>query len=499
MIADIAIFNGATDKQHARSSAPSSADVGPGPARRRGALRRRRDRRHPSSSAARPARRSTCAARPKLACVAQDTNDVSTLAKRQGGDRPDLPAVLLRGARPTSRAACPRATSTPARSPTPTPTATAIANADDNCPNVFNPPMQIVDGQLDADDDGVGDACDACPLEAGDGCVVLDADDIDDDGVPNGSSTTARATQRQPGRRRHDGHGDACDSCAEPNPGPALCPTTIPDDPQPDGPRTTRWSATRSRSRGAYVTAVRPNTATRAASTSRTTRPRAWNGIFVFTGGKRAGRRGRQPGRRRAAPTRSSTASARSRARCPDRRPRRGPAVRADPARPGDPRHRQAQRRALRVDAGPRRPGRITDQNSDAPMDFDEFTSPATCASTTRSPTASRTWASTTRARSPPSSTTSSASASASASPTRSCREAQKIRRVREPPRSKADVVAPRAGGGRAAGAASAAVRRAAVDPGPAHERRAAARRLGRGRAAGAAAVRIHGRARRRR
>lgn len=43
-----------------------------------------------------------------------------------------------------------------------------IANGSDNCPRVFNPVRPLDNGQqADADDDGHGDACDACALDAG--------------------------------------------------------------------------------------------------------------------------------------------------------------------------------------------------------------------------------------------------------------------------------------------------------------------------------------------
>lgn len=46
-----------------------------------------------------------------------------------------------------------------------------VANAEDNCPTVFNPPRPLEDGvQADADGDGEGDACDPCPLTADGGC-----------------------------------------------------------------------------------------------------------------------------------------------------------------------------------------------------------------------------------------------------------------------------------------------------------------------------------------
>lgn len=63
-----------------------------------------------------------------------------------------------------------------------------VANADDNCPRVFNPIRPMDHGaQGDADRDGIGDACDRCPLDAGESCTPPDADDMDGDGIPNAS------------------------------------------------------------------------------------------------------------------------------------------------------------------------------------------------------------------------------------------------------------------------------------------------------------------------
>jgi cysteine-rich repeat protein len=54
-----------------------------------------------------------------------------------------------------------------------------IADANDNCPSIFNP-VRPMDGgeQPDLDGDGVGDACDACPLDANTtDCAVYDPND----------------------------------------------------------------------------------------------------------------------------------------------------------------------------------------------------------------------------------------------------------------------------------------------------------------------------------
>ncbi|UJR78744.1 amidohydrolase family protein [Sandaracinus amylolyticus] len=105
-----------------------------------------------------------------------------------------------------------------------------IANAEDNCPSMFNPIRPLDMGaQADADDDGEGDICDPCPLEAdATTCEAFDPNDQDRDDVPD-------TTDNCPGRSNpdqmdmdDDGKGDACDVCpTRANPGAAGCPGTI--------------------------------------------------------------------------------------------------------------------------------------------------------------------------------------------------------------------------------------------------------------------------------
>jgi len=220
----------------------------------------------------------------KRACVAQDVGGGVTLASVTAAISPTYPLFFC---------------GTPDLEPTCVPSRpgeyTGIPTADDpdgdgmtdddNCPDVFNPPLLIGIGQQDADGDLLGDACDTCPLEAGDACVLLDADDIDDDGVPNGSDNCPRVANPNQADAESDGHGDECDDCAEFNPGAGTCPTSIPAIRNPMDPAHPKVGAAVSIT-GAYVTAVRPD-----AGGSRgfyiqndTTDP--WNGIFVFTGAK---------------------------------------------------------------------------------------------------------------------------------------------------------------------------------------------------------------------
>ncbi|WP_438017612.1 lamin tail domain-containing protein [Sorangium sp. So ce315] len=107
-----------------------------------------------------------------------------------------------------------------------------IANGEDNCPSVFNP-IRPLDGgaQADFDDDGVGDACDACPLDAGSTlCSAPNPNDSDNDGVLNGADNCPDLQNRDQADMDSDGKGDLCDACpAQANPGTLGCTVSIYD------------------------------------------------------------------------------------------------------------------------------------------------------------------------------------------------------------------------------------------------------------------------------
>jgi len=110
-----------------------------------------------------------------------------------------------------------------------------IADAQDNCPTVFNP-IRPVDGgaQANADDDAQGDVCDPCPLDANTTeCTAFDPNDRDGDGVaangnpPDNCPDDANADQADADT---DGIGDVCDPCPNAaNPGGQGCPVSIYD------------------------------------------------------------------------------------------------------------------------------------------------------------------------------------------------------------------------------------------------------------------------------
>ncbi|HUH01885.1 MAG TPA: thrombospondin type 3 repeat-containing protein [Kofleriaceae bacterium] len=96
-----------------------------------------------------------------------------------------------------------------------------IEDSVDNCPTVFNPIRPIDNGvQPDADQDGIGDPCDATPLPA----------DLDGDTIANGADNCPFDSNTDQTDGDADGKGDACDFCPTvPNP-TSVCPEAPPAD-----------------------------------------------------------------------------------------------------------------------------------------------------------------------------------------------------------------------------------------------------------------------------
>ena len=107
-----------------------------------------------------------------------------------------------------------------------------IDNADDNCADVFNPIRPLDNGvQADFDNDGDGDACDVCPLDADvTDCAGFSPEDVDADGIVNSEDNCPEI--HNPGQEDDDNDqkGDACDACPGlSNPGDLACPASIYD------------------------------------------------------------------------------------------------------------------------------------------------------------------------------------------------------------------------------------------------------------------------------
>ena len=85
-----------------------------------------------------------------------------------------------------------------------------VLNENDNCPDDYNP------SQLDTDDNGIGDACDAGSEGEGEG----EDDDLDDDGIPNNEDNCPEDGNANQEDIDEDLIGDACDNCVnDANPG----------------------------------------------------------------------------------------------------------------------------------------------------------------------------------------------------------------------------------------------------------------------------------------
>ena len=219
----------------------------------------------------------------KRACVAQDTGGAATLAGLEAAAGAHYPLFFC-GA-PTAEPSC-----LPFRVGEYELGITAadidgdgIPDVADLCPTVFDPIRPMDEGaQANADGDLQGDACDPCPIDPTDLCAPPDADDLDDDGWPNGTDNCPHEPNPTQADTDGDGHGDACDACPDPNPGltPCVLPLAAVRDPShPDHPA----EGTIITIEGVYVTGLRPPAATRPGFYVQEDTLQPFTGIFVHT------------------------------------------------------------------------------------------------------------------------------------------------------------------------------------------------------------------------
>jgi cytosine/adenosine deaminase-related metal-dependent hydrolase len=218
----------------------------------------------------------------RRACVAADVGGGRDLASVRAGIEAHYPLFFC-GA-PTQEPTC--IPSIPGRYDGTTtaddPDGDGIASEADNCPLIFNPARGFETAQADVDADGIGDVCDPCPTEVGASCALPDANDVDGDGVRNGDDNCVDDANADQVDADDDGHGDACDACpAVPNPGGSACLTTIADlrDPSlgvPDGTDVVVG--------GVWVTAIVQNGGSDNGFFVQDESLADYTGIFVFTG-----------------------------------------------------------------------------------------------------------------------------------------------------------------------------------------------------------------------
>ena len=157
-----------------------------------------------------------------------------------------------------------------------------VADADDTCPDVFDPLRPLDAGvPADADGDGRGDACDPCPLDADPACNDARTGDRDGDGIADGADDCPDVPNRDQADADGDGRGDACDDCPAANPGLTPCPLRIAAIRDPSAPgRPPRHSLVELD--GALVTALRPDSGNaRGFYVEDSTDP--FSGLFVYT------------------------------------------------------------------------------------------------------------------------------------------------------------------------------------------------------------------------
>jgi large repetitive protein len=160
-----------------------------------------------------------------------------------------------------------------------------IPNAQDNCPNVFNPARPLDKGvQENSDGDDLGDACDPCPFDkntttcSAPGTVKLDTDG---DGVEDSKDNCPKIANAGQQDGDGDGFGDACDTCPT-DAGPFLgCPPT----PHTISELWTLGDDVDARIENVCVSVVKPTTRIWIQDPTWTATSTTSGGLFVFFGG----------------------------------------------------------------------------------------------------------------------------------------------------------------------------------------------------------------------
>ncbi|MBX3229083.1 MAG: amidohydrolase family protein [Labilithrix sp.] len=219
----------------------------------------------------------------KKACVRKDAAAGVTLADLQTAANAVYPLFYCKGETPKNEPSC-----EPARGATASDDQASVydgitagdkdgdgvADADDNCPSVFNPIRPMDHGaQGDVDGDGIGDACDRCPFDAGESCTPPDADDMDGDGVPNASDPCPE---------------DPDPACGASPGGVAPVTLSIADIRDPSSPRHPTPGSSRPSIKGVVVTAVKTGTTGLGFFVQDATATEL-GGLFVFTGSAQPG------------------------------------------------------------------------------------------------------------------------------------------------------------------------------------------------------------------
>jgi cytosine/adenosine deaminase-related metal-dependent hydrolase len=173
----------------------------------------------------------------KQACIdARVASATPTLAAIRAAGEAHYPLFFCKGMTPTNEPTCvPSRVSATRGGNAYTGAITAedkdgdgLPNAADNCPTIFNPIRPMDQGlQADTDGDGIGDACDICPEDKTQKCPRATGGDFDGDGIPNGRDNCPEVGNPSQADGDADGRGDACESCSAANPGATPCALTI--------------------------------------------------------------------------------------------------------------------------------------------------------------------------------------------------------------------------------------------------------------------------------